>query len=79
MAHTDDEFAALDATGCKEHVKIVLAVLSAFKLVKDGILSEGAKALGANKTMLVPHLAACWDDRTNIGIGKQTHARRKDS
>ena len=56
---TDDEFAALDATGCKEHVEIVLAVLSAFKLVEDGILGEGTKALGTDKTMLVPHFAAC--------------------
>lgn len=59
MAITDDELAALAATGRVQHVEVVLAVLAALELVEDGVAAERSEALGTHKAALVPNLAAC--------------------
>ena len=56
-SHTDDEFTTFDATGRKQNMKIMLTILSTFKLIEDGIFSEWSKTLCTNKALLVPHLS----------------------
>lgn len=50
---SNDEFAAFTAARGKKYVEVMLAVLATVKLVEHPI-SELAKALSANKTLLMP-------------------------
>lgn len=46
----DDEFAAFSATGGKENVEVMLAVLAALEFVKDAV-AELLEALGAPRKL----------------------------
>lgn len=56
---SNDELAALSATGCVQDIEVMLTVLPSLKLVKDGILSKGLEALCTNEATLVPDFASC--------------------
>ena len=53
---SNNEFTTFTATGGVEDMKVVFAVLPAFKFIEDGILSKRLEALGTDKAALVPDL-----------------------
>lgn len=66
----DDELAALATAGCIQDIEIMLAVLSAFEFVKDGIFSKGLETLSTNETALVPDFTSCEDNQV---LGDNSH------
>jgi len=60
-----DELAALVAAGGEQHMKVVLAVLPSFKLVKHSV-RERSEALGADEALRVEQLPVRVDD---LGFG----------
>lgn len=53
----NDKLSTLSATGRKEHLKVVFAVLPAAKFIVNFRLVERLEALGADKAALVEHVA----------------------
>lgn len=56
---SNDEFAAFSTTGSIEDIEVVFAVLSSFKFIEDGILSERLEALGTHEATLMPNFSSC--------------------
>ena len=55
---TNDKLTALDATWCKEDVKIMFTVLSSLELIENCIFGKWTEALSADEAVLVPNFAA---------------------
>lgn len=60
---SNNEFSTFCTTGSIKNLEVVFAVLSSFKLVKDGILSKGLEALGTNEAALMPYFTSCDRER----------------